>query len=159
MDMIIHRLDHTQFVPASPADCWDFFSNPSNLEKITPPSLAFEVRSAVPPRIYAGLMIEYRVTPLFGIRLPWLTEITHVEDGKYFVDEQRMGPYAIWHHEHFFTPGPDGGTTMRDLVHYRLPLSPFSEVIHPVLVAPQLAEIFAFRRVEIEKRFGGSKPE
>ena len=91
--MIIHTIQHTQTVPASPPECWEFFSNPGNLAQLTPPALDFRVLSDVPSKIYAGLMIEYRVRPVFGLPMVWLTEITYVDENRRFVDEQRVGPY------------------------------------------------------------------
>ena len=95
--MAIHTLRSSQILRATPQQCWDFFSDPRNLSKITPPDMGFIVKSKLPPRIHAGMMIEYRVSPLLGIPMTWLTEITQVREGEYFVDEQRVGPYAIWH--------------------------------------------------------------
>ena len=100
--MAIHVLRKTQMVAASVAECWAFFSDPRNLPRITPPALDFRVLTELPPSVHPGLMIEYRVRPLLGISMSWLTEITHVEPGVRFVDEQRIGPYRIWHHEHHF---------------------------------------------------------
>jgi ligand-binding SRPBCC domain-containing protein len=152
--MPVHLLRRTQIVPASIEACWDFFSDPRNLAKITPPALDFRVCGDLPPRIYAGLMITYRVRPLFGVPVTWVTEITHVEAPHRFVDEQRVGPYAIWHHEHFFTALDDGRTEVRDLVHYVLPLGWLGNLAHPLLVAPQLEWIFAFREKAVAKHFG-----
>ena len=154
--MPIHTLRRTQIVPASLDACWSFFSDPRNLAKITPPSLGFEVRSDVPAKIYPGLMISYRVRPLFRIPVSWLTEITYVEEPHRFVDEQRVGPYALWHHEHFFTALADGRTEMRDLVHYALPFGWLGDLAHGPLVAPQLDSIFAFREKVVGEHFGGS---
>jgi len=118
--------------------------------------MGFIVKSDLPPRIHAGMMIEYRVSPLLGIPMTWLTEITQVRDGLYFVDEQRVGPYAIWHHEHHFRDLGDGRIEMQDKVTYTLPLSPFSEVVHPFLVKPQLDKIFAFREKRVNELFFGA---
>lgn len=152
--MGVHRFERLQIIPASLEECWEFFAHPKNLAHITPPELGFEVRSNVPEAIYPGLMIEYRVRPLFGIPLPWLTEITHVSAPHSFVDEQRRGPYALWHHEHHFRQSEPGRVEMRDVVHYVLPFSPLSEPLHPILVAPQLERIFAHRRGVVEEVFG-----
>lgn len=152
--MPVHILCRTQVVPASLEACWDFFSDPRNLAKLTPPSLDLTVRSELPPRVYAGLMITYRVRPLFGLPVTWVTEITHVEAPHRFVDEQRVGPYAIWHHEHFFTALDDGRTEVRDLVHYLLPFGWLGNLAHPLLVAPQLERIFAFRTKAVAEYFG-----
>ncbi len=152
----IHTLERTQSVPASMETCWSFFSDPRNLARITPLELGFEVLSELPERMHPGLMIEYRVRPLFGIPLTWLTEITHVQEPFLFVDEQRVGPYRIWHHEHHFAKAGDGTVTMRDKVTYQLPLTPFSEIAHPILVAPQLRRIFSYRDEAVRKIFPGS---
>lgn len=154
--MPVHTLRRTQIVAASLETCWDFFSDPRNLAKITPPSLDFTVQSELPPRIYAGLMIAYRVRPLFGIPVTWVTEITHVEAPHRFVDEQRVGPYAIWHHEHFFTALDAGRTEVRDLVHYVLPFGWLGNLVHAPLVAPQLERIFAFRTKAVAEHFSGA---
>jgi len=149
--MAVHRLERLQTVPAEAAACWQFFSSPSNLALLTPPALGFEVLTKVPAEIYEGLIITYRVRPLGGIPLTWVTEITRVRAPYYFCDEQRIGPYRLWHHEHFFTPN-DQGLQLRDLVHYAL--SPLVELAHPWLVRPRLQAIFEFRRKAIAERFG-----
>ena len=116
----IYTLERSQVIDVPVVDCWRFFSDPRNLQKITPPTLRFRIKSEVPARIHVGLMIRYSVTPLAGIPLTWLTEITGVEEPNYFVDEQRIGPYRVWHHEHFFTPMGAERTAVRDLVNYVL---------------------------------------
>ena len=153
--MPIHTLHTTQVIRATAEQAWDFFSDPRNLAKITPPDMGFIVKSDLPSRIHAGMMIEYRVSPLLGIPMTWLTEITQVREGVYFVDEQRVGPYAIWHHEHHFRDLGDGRIEMRDKVTYTLPFSPFSEVVHPILVKPQLDKIFAYREQKVNELFPG----
>jgi ligand-binding SRPBCC domain-containing protein len=154
--MPIHVLHATQIVPATVEECWAFFSDPRNLVHITPKALDFQVLSELPPQIYPGMMIEYRVRPLLGIPMTWLTEITHVDPLRRFVDEQRVGPYSIWHHEHTFAARKDGGTEIRDLVHYVLPLGWLGNIVHPFLVAPELRRIFAFRERAVRERFGAS---
>ena len=150
---MIHVFHSTQIIHATIEGAWDFFSDPRNLAKITPPELDFTVLSALPERIHAGMMIEYRVRPLLGIPVRWLTEITHVEPGKFFVDEQRIGPYRIWHHEHHFKQLDGGRIELTDRVTYVLPFSPLSDVIHPFLVKPKLAKIFAFREKVVSELF------
>ena len=135
--------------------CWAFFSDPRNLAELTPRALDFRVLSELPPAIYPGMMIEYHVRPLLGVPMTWLTEITHVEAPHRFVDEQRVGPYAVWHHEHFFTALADGRTEIRDVVHYVLPFGWLGNLAHPVVVAPQLEKIFAYREKAVAARFGG----
>lgn len=154
--MAIHTLKSNLVLNAPSEQCWAFFSDPRNLAKITPPDMSFVVKSALPAHIHAGMMIEYTVSPLFGIPMTWLTEITHVQEGSYFVDEQRVGPFAIWHHEHRFTDLGEGRTEMEDVVTYRLPLTPFSEIVHPLLVRPQLEKIFAYREKAVRELFGVS---
>jgi ligand-binding SRPBCC domain-containing protein len=148
---MIHRLETTQILATSLDRAWDFFSDPRNLSRITPPELDFTILTDLPPRIHAGMMIEYRVRPLLGIPVRWLTEITHVEPGVRFIDEQRVGPYRMWHHEHHFRALDAGRVEMLDRVTYVLPFAPFGDLAHPIIVRPQLRKIFAFR----EKAVGG----
>lgn len=151
--MTIHTLVRSCKIKATIHECWEFFSNPGNLSKITPESLDFQVLSDVPDSIYAGLMIKYRVRPLFGIPVTWLTEITHVREPHYFSDEQRVGPYAIWHHEHFFSKVDDGYTEVRDLVHYGLSYSVAGNIAHELLVRRQLRTIFDYREKVVMNLF------
>jgi len=144
--MPIYQLERRQIVPMSLPDCWRFFSDPRNLEKITPPAMNFTVKSALPPEVYPGLMIEYTVAPLLGIPLTWLTEIVQVDAPHRFVDEQRVGPYRIWHHEHFFRAVSEGGTEVRDLVTYLPPLGPLGAILDRLIIRPQLERIFDYRR-------------
>jgi len=154
---VVHRLEYSLELPVTIQQAWEFFSNPLNLRLITPAELDFVIVSQLPESIYPGLMIEYRVRPLCGLRMHWLTEITHVRAPHYFVDEQRMGPYRMWHHEHFLESTPDGSSTVvRDLVHYILPMSPLTEWAHPVIVAPQLKKIFDFRANKLKELFAKS---
>jgi len=148
----MYVLERTQELPVSVAQAWEFFSSPHNLAKITPKNLGFNVLGTVPERMYEGLFIHYYVSPLFGIRLKWTTEITHVKDQQYFVDEQRIGPYRIWHHEHFFE-ATENGVRMLDRVHYALPFGILGRLVHPWLVKPRLEEIFNFRFKAAEALF------
>ncbi|MDQ4139864.1 MAG: SRPBCC family protein [Bacteroidota bacterium] len=147
-------LKRTQKLPISLDLAWDFFSSPDNLAEITPPYMGFEVLSnSDSVKMYPGQIITYYVKPLFNIKLFWMTEITHVAEKKYFVDEQRFGPYAMWHHTHFFKEIP-GGVEMRDQVHYKLPFGPLGALVHALFVKKQLQGIFAYRHQVLEKRFG-----
>jgi ligand-binding SRPBCC domain-containing protein len=150
---MVRVLATTQIIPGTLERVWDFFSDPRNLSRITPPQLDFTVLTELPDRIYPGMMIEYRVRPLFGIPATWLTEITHVEPGKFFVDEQRIGPYRMWHHEHHFTALENGKVEVRDRVTYVLPLGWLGELAHPFLVKPQLERIFAYREKAVGELF------
>lgn len=129
--------------------CWRFFSDPANLAKITPPSLGFRVLSEQPPQIHPGLMIRYRVSPLFGVPMTWVTEITHVRSPDYFVDEQRVGPYRMWHHEHTFRAVDAEHTEVIDLVHYVPPLGLIGAILNRLIIRPQLERIFDFREAQM----------
>ncbi|MES2702462.1 MAG: SRPBCC family protein [Bacteroidota bacterium] len=149
---MIRVLQQTQVLPIDVKAAWAFFSRPDNLNDITPADLSFKVLSELPAAIYAGLMIRYKIQPFPGVQLNWLTEITHVDEPHYFVDEQRVGPYALWHHEHHFKEVP-GGTEMTDIVHYRLPLGRVGNLFHGLLVGPKLKRIFDYRKEVLGKKF------
>lgn len=153
--MAVYTLQRTQRLPISIDEAWAFFSSPANLKEITPAYMDFRVLSdpAWLHKMYPGQIIAYTVRPLAGIPLYWMTEITHVEEGRFFVDEQRFGPYRLWHHQHHFKPIP-GGVEMTDLVHYKLPLGWLGQLAHWLFVRRQLAGIFDFRWAVLEKRFG-----
>ncbi len=131
---------------------WDFFSSPKNLKKITPPHMGFVILSGGEGKMYPGQMISYKVKPVAGIPLTWVTEITHVEPHKYFVDEQRFGPYSMWHHEHHFKV-VDEGVEMTDIVSYVLPLGILGRIAHSLFVARQLNGIFDYRSKVINQFF------
>jgi ligand-binding SRPBCC domain-containing protein len=149
----VHLVRQVQQLPVSVADAWAFFSNAKNLGLITPPHLQLRLTNKLHgDEIYPGQIITYTVKPLFRIPLFWMTEITHVERHKLFVDEQRKGPYALWHHQHHFKPVA-GGTEMTDIVHYKLPFGIFGGIGKP-LVRRQLDELFAYRLRKVEELFG-----
>jgi ligand-binding SRPBCC domain-containing protein len=151
---VIRRLQREQFVPGEPAAIWDFFASPANLAKITPSQLRFEIVGPPPAAMHAGQMIEYRIGLLPGITTGWLTEITHVQPGRYFVDEQRIGPYKLWHHEHHFTPTPDHrGVHMRDVVTYDVGWGPLGDVLHALWIGRQLDAIFDHRTKAVAQLF------
>ena len=149
----MYLIYRTQDLPISLEEAWAFFSSPHNLAKITPKNLGFTVLGELPETMYEGLFIHYKVSPLAGIPMKWTTEITHIRPMEYFVDEQRVGPYSIWHHEHFFESIP-GGVRMRDRVHYQVPLGFLGRLVHPIIVRPRLEEIFSFRVKAAEELFG-----
>lgn len=150
---MIHTLDQSQFLPITLAEAWEFFSSPANLDEITPAELGFKIVYLPGDKMVEGQIIEYRVRIAPGVWLPWVTEIKCVDEGKSFVDEQRLGPYKFWHHLHHFEE-KEGGVLMRDLVHYVLPLWPLGELGHKLFVRPKLMRIFAFRREILQARFG-----
>lgn len=150
----VYQLQSIQRLPVPLEKAWDFFSNPKNLLTITPPFLNLKVTNELyGERMYPGQVITYKVKPLLGIPLFWMTEITHVVEGQLFVDEQRTGPYKIWHHQHHFRP-IEGGVEMTDLVHYALPFGPLGTLAHPLVVRQQLHRIFAFRYEKVVSLFG-----
>lgn len=151
--MKIYTLHTRQKLPISITKAWSFFSDPKNLEVITPRSMGFKTISGDDRDIFPGQIIQYTVKPLLGIPLKWVTEITHVVDGKYFVDEQRFGPYALWHHKHFLKEIP-GGVEMEDIVDYKLPMGMLGQLVQPFLVKPKLDEIFEYRRKKLIELFG-----
>ena len=141
-----------QIIPTDINTCWDFFSSPSNLKLITPPYMGFYVKTSVPDSMYEGLIIAYTVKPLLGIPVEWVTEITHINKGSFFVDEQRIGPYKLWHHEHHFKEVAEG-IEMIDIVSYELPFGKLGKLIEPFLVAPKLKEIFDYRFKKVNELF------
>jgi ligand-binding SRPBCC domain-containing protein len=150
----VYSLSTVQTMPISMEKAWDFFSSPANLQQITPSSLGFSIISKFHgDKMYAGQVIEYKVRPLMGIPLYWMTEITHVTEGRYFVDEQRFGPYSLWHHQHHFRV-VEGGVEMTDIVHYKLPFWFLGDIANSLLVKRQLKGIFDFRIKKVESLFG-----
>lgn len=142
-----------QRLPITRQQAWDFLSEPANLKTITPDYMGFNILSGADRPMYAGQIIQYIVTPVLGIKTKWVTEITHVKEGNYFVDEQRFGPYALWHHKHFIRE-IEGGVEMEDIVDYKIPLGVIGQWMHPLLVKPKLDEIFEYRRKKLIELFG-----
>jgi ligand-binding SRPBCC domain-containing protein len=149
----LHRLRTLQQVPLSLDEAWAFFSDPRNLAVITPPDMGFVIHGDMPAAMYTGMLIEYTVRPLFGVPVRWVTEITHVGERRYFVDEQRAGPYRLWHHEHHFKEVP-GGVEVTDLVSYMLPFGPLGDLLNRLIVQRRLEHIFDYRRAVLVDRFG-----
>ena len=138
-------------------DIWDFISSPGNLKEITPPYMGFDIlNDDLPNKMYPGMIISYMVKPLFGIKTKWVTEITHVQDKKYFVDEQRVGPYSIWHHQHIIEP-IENGVLMKDIVSYSPPFGFLGRIANSLIIRKKLNEIFDFRTQAIIKRYGTFK--
>ena len=150
----VYTIKTVQNIPISLEEAWDFFSKPSNLAAITPDNLGFNIISKHHgERMYQGQIIEYTVKPILGIPLYWMTEITHVKEGAYFVDEQRFGPYTMWHHQHHFK-AVDGGVEMTDIVHYKIPFWFLGDIANTLFVKKQLQGIFDFRWKKVEDLFG-----
>jgi ligand-binding SRPBCC domain-containing protein len=152
--MATYQIHEELELAVSLEEAWDFISSPANLKEITPAYMGFEISSpGLPDKIYPGLMISYLVRPLLGIKMAWLTEITHVKEPYYFVDEQRAGPYALWHHEHRLSQTKKG-VLMTDMVTYRLPAGPLGDVVHRGFVRKQLEGIFTYREQVLVNKFG-----
>ncbi len=152
--MPFYQFSRTQEIKTTIDDLWDFISTPAMLKEITPPYMGFDITGKdLPEKMYPGMIISYKVSPLLGIKMTWVTEITHVVPKQYFVDEQRMGPYAMWHHEHHIRP-TERGVLMSDIVSYRPPLGILGAVANSLVIKGKLEDIFDFRTVAIEKRFG-----
>ena len=152
----MRSLRFTQQLPVSLTEAWDFFSHPVNLEQITPDDMVFEVTSQVPDSVYEGLMITYKVSPLLRIKLNWCTEITHVRHEQFFVDEQRLGPFRIWHHEHHFEAN-ENGVLMTDILTYHVGFGFIGVFADWLFVNRKVNQIFAFRRSTLEKIFAKAK--
>ena len=151
--MAFYQLIRTQFVPASIDEVWDFISSPNNLKEITPKHMGFDITSEnLPEKMYAGMIISYKVKPLMGIPVTWVTEITQVVEKKYFVDEQRVGPYAMWHHQHFIAPH-ENGVMMKDIVSYKPPMGFLGSIANMLIIRKQLEGIFKYREAAMKKRF------
>lgn len=151
--MPVYTLYETLKIPSSIDKVWDFISSPMNLKHITPEYMGFEITSKnLPETMYAGMIISYNVSPMLGIKMRWVTEITHVEEHKYFVDEQRVGPYKMWHHQHLIEP-VDGGVLMTDIVDYQPPMGLLGALANFMIIKKQLHEIFAFRTSKLEEHF------
>ncbi len=150
---MIYTLKKTQFITADIESVWAFMNDPSNLSRITPPHMQFEVldKEDVLP-MYPGQIIMYYVRPVLNIKLKWVTEITHVKEKEFFVDEQRFGPYAFWHHQHLFKAIP-GGVEMSDIIHYKLPVGIFGRLANALFVKKDLDMIFEYRRKKVKEVF------
>ncbi len=152
--MPFYQFTKTQKIPATIDVVWDFISSPVNLKEITPDNLGFEVTSNTDHlKMYPGMIITHNVTPMLGIKVKWMTEITQVRDKEYFVDEQRVGPYKLWHHQHKIEV-IDGGVLMTDTITYMPPFGFLGAIANSLIIKNKLNEIFAYRVLALEKRFG-----
>jgi ligand-binding SRPBCC domain-containing protein len=152
--MATYSIKTIQKIPIDIDKAWEFFSDPANLQEITPDNLGFKILSKHHgDKMYAGQIIEYKVKPLLNIPVYWMTEVTHVQEKQYFIDEQRFGPYALWHHQHHFK-SIEGGVEMTDIVHYRNPFWILGDIANTLSVKKQLKKIFEFRFRKVEELFG-----
>ena len=153
---MIHYLHREQVIPAPMEAVWAYFCDPKNLNKITPSDMNFEIVQGGDAAMYEGQIIEYRVEFIRGVRSLWLTEIAHVREREYFVDDQRVGPYRFWYHEHIFEVVPNG-TKMTDRVTYAIPFGILGDVVNTVWISRRLKNIFDFRKRKIAELFGETK--
>jgi ligand-binding SRPBCC domain-containing protein len=152
--MAFYQFNKQQKINCSVDELWQFISSPSNLKEITPDYMGFDiVTKNLPDKMYPGMVICYKVSPLFGIKTTWVTEITQLVEKKYFVDEQRVGPYSIWQHQHIIEP-IENGTLMTDIVSYAPPLGFIGAIANSLIIKKKLNEIFDYRTEAVEKRYG-----
>jgi ligand-binding SRPBCC domain-containing protein len=152
--MAFYQFIKTQKLPSTLNEVWDFISSPSNLKEITPKDMGFDVTSKNGgEKMYPGMIITYKVSPIFRIKLNWMTEITHVMENEYFVDEQRIGPYSMWHHQHKIE-AIEGGVLMTDTITYKPPMGILGTIANSLFIKKQIQQIFDYRTIALEKRFG-----
>ncbi|GAB1309204.1 SRPBCC family protein [Urechidicola sp. KH5] len=152
--MAFYQFKRIQKLNASLEEVWDFISSPANLKVITPDYMGFDITSEdLPEKMYEGMIISYKVSPLLGIKTTWVTEITKVRDLEYFVDEQRVGPYKLWHHQHKIEK-IENGVLMTDIVSYAPPFGFLGKIANALVIENKLNEIFEYRKHAVENRFG-----
>ncbi|MFT5943363.1 MAG: ligand-binding SRPBCC domain-containing protein [Sediminicola sp.] len=151
--MKLYQLRSKQSLPISKQKAWDFLSQPKNLKVITPEHMGFHILSGGDKPMFPGQIIQYKVSPFPGFTTKWVSEITQVEYGNYFVDVQLFGPYALWHHKHFIHE-IEGGVVMEDIIDYKIPLGILGQMAHPIIVKKQLKQIFKFREEKLTNLFG-----
>jgi ligand-binding SRPBCC domain-containing protein len=152
--MAFYQFESSQKIKANKDEIWDFISSPANLKEITPAYMGFDITSKNKgEKMYEGMLISYLVRPLFNIKTSWVTEITHIKEGHFFIDEQRMGPYKMWHHQHFVEEIP-GGVLMKDIVSYIPPFGWLGAIANQLIIKNKLVQIFTFRKEALEKKYG-----
>ena len=153
----MYTLKASQFLPIGVNEAWEFFSSPKNLKVITPPFMGFDILSSLNgEEMYNGQIVTYRVRPILNIPVTWVSELKHINAPHYFVDEQKQGPYKVWHHQHFIQE-TDGGVIIRDEVNYKLPMGILGKFAHWLFVRKQLNHIFEFRKKKLEELFAATK--
>ena len=151
----IYTLETQQELILSLKETWDYFSSPENLANITPPKMGFDITSKVDKKAYKGQIITYTVSPVPFIKTNWVTEITQVKERFFFIDEQRFGPYTMWHHEHWFEELANGNTLMKDKISYKIPFGIIGHLAQKLFIKKQLRVIFNYRHITLEKMFNG----
>ena len=147
----MRKLKQEQFLQITLEEAWHFFATPKNLNEVTPDDIVFEIISELPEIMYEGLLINYRLKPLFNIPINWCTEITHIKEKEYFIDEQRIGPYKMWHHEHHFK-SVNGGVLITDILHYDIGKSVFGWIAGKLFVHKKVNSIFDYRYKILETK-------
>lgn len=156
----LYKIEARQFIPIGIDEAWDFFRSPKNLSEVTPSDVGFNITSISGKGddvMYEGMLINYVVSPFPFAKMRWCTEITHIQDKKCFIDEQRFGPYKMWHHEHWFEE-TKGGIIAIDQVYYGIPLGIIGQLMNGLVVKGKLKEIFDFRSEALQKKWPGTKP-
>ena len=151
----MYQYTSKQELAISMEQAWTFLSDPKNLKRITPDYMGFDIISGAERKMFPGQIIQYRLTPILGIPFRWVTEITHVQEGEFFVDEQRFGPYTFWHHKHFINK-TENGVVMEDIVDYKLPLGPLGWLAHVLFVRAKVKQIFDYREKAINEIFNST---
>lgn len=154
--MKMYTLTQHQQLPITSEEAWEYFSDPKNLEIITPDDMPFKILDTQSTPMYSGMILRFMIQPLAGFKVKWVTEITHVDKGKYFVDEQRFGPFKFWQHKHHFYE-VEGGVELRDSIQYVMPFAFVGRLVHRFLVRKRLEAIFQFRKQQLEAYFGQIK--
>jgi len=152
----VYRLSTSQKIPINLKEAWSFFSSPKNLQAITPKKLKFTILSGADRAIYPGQVIQYKVSPFLFYTAIWVTEITHVKEEEYFVDEQRYGPYEFWHHKHFFKAIP-GGVELQDVVDFKVPFGWLGRKLTKGFIERELQQVFTYRNNKLTELFGAFK--
>ena len=132
---------------------WDFVSSPRNLKEITPDYMLFQITSKeLKEKMYPGMIISYKVSPVLNLKMNWVTEITQVKEKQFFIDEQRLGPYKMWHHQHFFEED-ENGVLMTDIVTYIPPFGVLGDIANQLFIKKQLEDIFNYRFKVLEEKY------
>ncbi len=152
----MYTLTYSQNLPLTLEQAWEFISSPKNLKTITPEFMGFDIISSIEEKMYAGMIIQYKVRPILHIPIHWVTEITHVQEPFFFVDEQRFGPYSFWHHQHILQK-TDTGVEMKDIIHYKPPFGILGKMMNSLIIKKQIEKIFLFRYKKLEELFSIKK--
>ncbi len=154
--MSIYRIESSQELPITLDEAWEFFSNPNNLEYITPSRNNFEISNSAENFMYPGQIITYSMYPFFFWKTQWVCEITHVKEKEYFIDVQSMGPFKYWHHKHSFKEIEGGkGVIVEDVLYYKLPFGFIGKIAHALFIGKRIDKVFQFRREQLKKIFRG----